>query len=280
MPVPTVVALVLAVVVVAAAMRAFARDLRERRQAPRALEPSRGSLDVERAGPEARTAPPAPAEARTAPPPPAEPRTEPPPPSEPAPAEVRRSIIPPVLTEAFESDVEVASDPAPADEAAVTPVPPSDPEPVVTPVVAAVAPVAPVVAEVAAVTPVVPVVAAAAPVVAAVAAAAPVVAVVPAADRASIEAEDPERKKARKLARLFVSEIKLYNEKLVAEGRAAGDLYARLKDPIDQSLVAFGRRVPEAVRAEFDYLHDELVRQLAEGDASKLGAQYRRQFRG
>ena len=99
-------------------------------------------------------------------------------------------------------------------------------------------------------------------------------------DRASIEAEDPERKKARKLARLFVSEIKLYNEKLVAEGLAAGDLYTRLKEPIDQSVLLFERRVPEAVRAEFDYIDDELVRQLAGGDASKLGPHYARLRRG
>jgi hypothetical protein len=98
-------------------------------------------------------------------------------------------------------------------------------------------------------------------------------------DRASLEAEDPERKKARKLARLIVSEIKLYNEKLVAEGLAAGDLYARLKDPIDQSVLLFQRRVPEAVRVEFDYMHDELVRQLAGGDASKLGPDYSQQRR-
>ena len=89
---------------------------------------------------------------------------------------------------------------------------------------------------------------------------------------ASIEADDPERKKARKLARLFVSEIELYNEKLVAEGLVAGDLYTRLKDPIEQSIVVFHRRVPEAVRA--DYMHDELVRQLAGGDESKLGTLY------
>jgi hypothetical protein len=100
------------------------------------------------------------------------------------------------------------------------------------------------------------------------------------ADRAALEADDPERKKARKLARLFVSEIKLYNEKLVAEGRVAGDLYMRLKDPIDQSLVVFARRIPEEVRAEFDYMHDELVRQLAGGDASKLGPHYKRVHRG
>jgi hypothetical protein len=100
------------------------------------------------------------------------------------------------------------------------------------------------------------------------------------ADRAAFEADDADRKKARKLARLFVSEIKLYNEELVAEGLAAGDLYTRLKDSIDQSVVAFQRRVPEPVRAEFDYLHDELVRQLACGDARKLGPHYARQRRG
>jgi len=157
---------------------------------------------------------------------------------------VRRSIIPPVITESLASEPETASElapepepaPAPAPEAVVTPAPPPAPEPAATPFVAVIAP----------------------------------------ADRASIEAEDPDRKKARKLARLFVSEIKLYNEKLVAEGRAAGDLYARLKDPIDQSLIAFERRVAEAVRAEFDYMHDELVRQLAEGEAGKLGAHYKR----
>jgi hypothetical protein len=82
------------------------------------------------------------------------------------------------------------------------------------------------------------------------------------------------------LARLVVSEIKLYNEKLVAEGLAAGDLYTRLKEPIDKSVLLFERRVPEAVRAEFDYMDHELVRQLAGGDASKLGPHYVRLRRG
>jgi hypothetical protein len=86
-----------------------------------------------------------------------------------------------------------------------------------------------------------------------------------------LEADDPERVKARKFARLLVSEIKLYNVELVSQGLVARDLYARLKDPIDQSILAFERRVPEEVRAEFDYIHDELVRQLAGGDPSKLG---------
>ncbi|HEY8041434.1 MAG TPA: hypothetical protein VIF15_16625, partial [Polyangiaceae bacterium] len=93
-------------------------------------------------------------------------------------------------------------------------------------------------------------------------------------DRTAIESSDPQQRSARKLARLIVSEIKLYNEKLVAEGLAAGDLYARLTDPIDQAIALFDRRVPAEVRASFDYVHDELVRQLAGGDASKLGRGY------
>ena len=95
-----------------------------------------------------------------------------------------------------------------------------------------------------------------------------------AAAAASLEASDPLHKNARKLARLLVSEIKLYNEKLVVEGIAAGDLYRRLKEPIDQSLALYDRRVTEEVRAQFDYLHDELVRQLAGGNAAKMGPGY------
>lgn len=97
----------------------------------------------------------------------------------------------------------------------------------------------------------------------------------PAAAAASALDEDPQHKSARKLARLLVSEIKLYNEALVVEGRGAGDLYRRLKEPIDQSIALYDRRVPEAVRAHNDYVHDELVRQLAGGDVAKLGSDYK-----
>jgi hypothetical protein len=71
-----------------------------------------------------------------------------------------------------------------------------------------------------------------------------------------------------------VSEIKLYNEKLVAEGLAAGNLYAKLDDQIDQAIALYDQRVPKDVRAAFDYLHEELTRQLAAGDAAKLGPGY------
>lgn len=76
---------------------------------------------------------------------------------------------------------------------------------------------------------------------------------------------------ARKFARLLVSEIILYNEQKVIEGRKNHDLYQRLKDDIDRSRQAYEKRVAPSVAAKFDYLYDELVNTLAEGDPSKLG---------
>jgi hypothetical protein len=76
---------------------------------------------------------------------------------------------------------------------------------------------------------------------------------------------------ARRFARLLVSEIILYNEQKVIEGRKNHDLYQRLKDDIDRSRQAYERRVAPSVAAKFDYLYDELVNTLAEGDPSKLG---------
>ena len=60
----------------------------------------------------------------------------------------------------------------------------------------------------------------------------------------------------------------------MAEGLAAGNLYAKLDDPIDQAISLYEQRVPKDVRAACDYLHEELTRQLAAGDASKLGPGY------
>ncbi|MBK8594259.1 MAG: hypothetical protein IPP07_07355 [Holophagales bacterium] len=85
--------------------------------------------------------------------------------------------------------------------------------------------------------------------------------------------DDPQRAvdDARRIARLLVSEIKLYNERKVAEGRAAGDLYSRLKDDIERSRQVYAERTPEHVRASADFFHEELVRILAEGKPEALG---------
>ncbi|HKY42092.1 MAG TPA: hypothetical protein VJM50_03305 [Pyrinomonadaceae bacterium] len=79
---------------------------------------------------------------------------------------------------------------------------------------------------------------------------------------------------ARRFARLLISEIKLYNEQKVSEGRFEHDLYDRLREYIDRSREMYDKRVKAEVAARYDYFHGELVNTLAEGDASKLGANY------
>jgi hypothetical protein len=79
-----------------------------------------------------------------------------------------------------------------------------------------------------------------------------------------------EYEEAISFARLLVSEIKLYNEKNVEEGRRNGDLYDRLKEQIDVSKEAYDSRVSEQVRAEKDYFSEELLRILAKGNAKIL----------
>ena len=90
----------------------------------------------------------------------------------------------------------------------------------------------------------------------------------------ALVAENPQRAHddAHRLARLLISEIKLYNEKRVEEGRAAGDLYKRLKDDIDRSRQVYDERTPAEVRQDTDFFHDELVRILADGRAEALGS--------
>lgn len=79
---------------------------------------------------------------------------------------------------------------------------------------------------------------------------------------------------ARRFARLLVSEIKLYNEQKVADGRSHGDLYQRLREYIDRSREMYDKRVKPEVAQRYDYFHNELVATLAEGDEAKLGSAY------
>jgi hypothetical protein len=75
---------------------------------------------------------------------------------------------------------------------------------------------------------------------------------------------------ARRYARLLVSEIKLYHESAVLDGRRDRDLATRLGGEITRARVLYEQRVPPDVRQRADFFHDELVRTLADGDASLL----------
>ena len=68
-----------------------------------------------------------------------------------------------------------------------------------------------------------------------------------------------------------MSEIKLYNEGKVEQGRKNKDLYERLKEDIDRSRQMYDERIGEDVRKSSNYFYDELVRILADGDAGSLG---------
>jgi len=79
---------------------------------------------------------------------------------------------------------------------------------------------------------------------------------------------------AKRFARLLASEIKLYNEQRVVEGRANRDLYVRLKRDIDRSRDMYERRVSPLVSLKVDYFHDEVIRILGDNDPSTLGSDY------
>jgi hypothetical protein len=83
-------------------------------------------------------------------------------------------------------------------------------------------------------------------------------------------AEDERREDARRFARLLASEIKLYNEREVSEGRSRGDLYERLKSDIERGRRLYEERVPSEVREGKDYYYEELVDVLAGGRPEAL----------
>lgn len=76
---------------------------------------------------------------------------------------------------------------------------------------------------------------------------------------------------AKRTARLLVSEIRLFHEPAVHEGRRAGNLMERLAPEIEQARKAYNEQVPAGVRSQTDFFHQELIRTLAGGDATLLG---------
>ena len=84
-------------------------------------------------------------------------------------------------------------------------------------------------------------------------------------------ADTDDHESARRYARLLVTEIKLYNEPAVEAGRRDRDLASRLATEIGRARVLYDQRVPAHVRQHTDHFHAELVRTLADGDATLLG---------
>jgi hypothetical protein len=81
---------------------------------------------------------------------------------------------------------------------------------------------------------------------------------------------DETHEKARRFAKLLVEEIKLYNSSKVAEGRARGDLYSRLRVDIEKSRAAFQNRYGGSISG-VDYFTQELLRILADNNPALMG---------
>jgi hypothetical protein len=75
---------------------------------------------------------------------------------------------------------------------------------------------------------------------------------------------------ARRFASLLVSELMLYNEEAVIQGRRNRDLRQRLGTEIERSRQAYASRVSPEIAGSTSFFDDELIRVLAEGDASLI----------
>jgi CheY-like chemotaxis protein len=79
---------------------------------------------------------------------------------------------------------------------------------------------------------------------------------------------DPEVKAAERLARIVVSDIVLYNEEKFAQGAADGNVAELLVAELQEAGAMFRQRVSEELRAERDFLVEELERRAEKQRAS------------
>lgn len=91
------------------------------------------------------------------------------------------------------------------------------------------------------------------------------------ATRREADADGDSVQSAKRYARLLVSEIKLYNEAAVREGREQRDLARRLGAEIERARRLYEERVPQSVTDRAGHFHHELVQTLAGGDPALLG---------
>lgn len=93
---------------------------------------------------------------------------------------------------------------------------------------------------------------------------------IPGTGSSPLSENSPDTIEARLLARFLVSEIKLYNPDLVAQGVRDGSLYHLLKKDINRARSIYDSRIPLATRSLHDHFQDELVRILASGNSDLL----------
>ncbi len=86
---------------------------------------------------------------------------------------------------------------------------------------------------------------------------------------AALERRDPRHREARHFAAQLVSEVMLQRNDASRTGLKSIEVYAQVKQDLARCAVLYRERVAEDVRARFDYLHDEVVKQLSKRSAGK-----------
>lgn len=78
-------------------------------------------------------------------------------------------------------------------------------------------------------------------------------------DIPKVEATDPEAvEKAKRFARIIVSDIALYNQEAVIEGVKKGTFFELLKDDIEEGRQLYENRVPQAIRSKRNYYQETI----------------------
>jgi hypothetical protein len=80
--------------------------------------------------------------------------------------------------------------------------------------------------------------------------------------------------RAQRYARVKVAEMRLYAAERVTAGQNTRDLYSALRTQIDEARAAFAGQFLTPPNGVPDYLHEELVRALAQNDEALLGPHY------
>ncbi len=86
--------------------------------------------------------------------------------------------------------------------------------------------------------------------------------------------EDEYHRRARRFASVRVAELSLYQAAQVRDGRLAGNLYDLFREAIERARATFRTEFLEKSPSMADYLHEELVRTLAQGEPDRMGENY------
>lgn len=87
-------------------------------------------------------------------------------------------------------------------------------------------------------------------------------------------AEHDIHKKAFRFAKLLVDDLVLYNKEKIQQAKEQRDVYGVLKEDIDKSRSAYGKKFSNTPAGKVDYFHQELMRRVAGEDTGVLGAEY------